>query len=93
MQKNVRSNDLAIRWGGEEFVIVLNDISYTGLLNRTEAIRYSIAIESIAGISVSVSIGATTGKTLSFKKAFKLADTALYQSKHSGRNRVTVLEA
>ncbi len=93
LQKNVRSNDLAIRWGGEEFVIVLNDISYTGLLNRTEAIRYSIAIESIAGISVSVSIGATTGKTLSFKKAFKLADTALYQSKHSGRNRVTVLEA
>ncbi len=93
IKKYVRRGDMAIRWGGEEFVIVLNDISYTGLLNRTEAIRYSIAIESIAGISVSVSIGATTGKTLSFKKAFKLADTALYQSKHSGRNRVTVLEA
>lgn len=92
LQKHVRKNDLAIRWGGEEFVIVLNDISYTGLFSRTEAIRHSICIDSIAGITVSVSIGATTGKALSFKKAFKLADTALYQSKHSGKNRVTVLE-
>ena len=92
LQKHVRNSDLAIRWGGEEFVIVLNDISYMSLLNRTEAIRHSISIDSITGLTVSVSIGATTGKGLSFKKAFKLADTALYQSKHSGRNRVTVLE-
>lgn len=92
LQKNVRSNDLAIRWGGEEFVIVLNNISYAGLLNRAKAIRHAIAIEPIAGVNVTVSIGATTGKRLSFKKAFKQADTALYQSKKSGKNRVTVME-
>lgn len=93
LQKNIRDNDFAIRWGGEEFVIVINDISYAGLLNRVEAIRYSIASELITGINVTVSIGATTGKQLSFKAAFKQADTALYQSKHSGRNRATVMES
>ncbi|MGF1807283.1 GGDEF domain-containing protein, partial [Aliivibrio sifiae] len=92
LQKNIRSHDLAIRWGGEEFVIVLNNISYEGLINRTEAIRHSIATGTIAGMKVTVSIGATVGNASSFKKALKLADTALYQSKHSGKNRVTVLE-
>ncbi len=92
LQKNVRSKDFAIRWGGEEFVIVLNNISHSGLINRTEAIRHSIAAGTIVGMKVTVSIGATTGKASSFKKALKMADTALYQSKHSGKNRVTVLE-
>ncbi len=92
LKQNLRDNDLAIRWGGEEFVIILKNISYHGLLNRTEAIRHSIAMAPIADLEVSVSIGATTGKNVSFKKAFSIADTALYQSKHSGRNRVTVLE-
>ncbi|GLR73861.1 GGDEF domain-containing protein [Aliivibrio sifiae] len=92
LQKNIRRHDLAIRWGGEEFVIVLNNISYEGLINRTEAIRHSIATGTIAGMKVTVSIGATVGNASSFKKALKLADTALYQSKHSGKNRVTVLE-
>lgn len=92
IKKHMRRDDMAIRWGGEEFIIIINNISDNELLKRTEAIRRAIYTESIAGIRVSVSIGATTGKKMSFKKAFKLADTALYQSKNSGRNRVTVLE-
>ena len=92
LKKNTRRGDIAIRWGGEEFIIILNHISDSELLRRAEAIRRSIDVKAIAGICVSVSIGATTGKEMSFKKAFKLADTALYQSKNSGRNRVTVLE-
>ncbi len=92
IKQHMRRDDMAIRWGGEEFIIVLNHISDSELLKRSEAIRRAICAEPIAEICVSVSIGATTGKKMSFKKAFKLADTALYQSKNSGRNRVTVLE-
>ncbi|AZL87000.1 diguanylate cyclase [Aliivibrio salmonicida] len=92
IKKHVRRGDMAIRWGGEEFIIVLNHISDSELLKRAEAIRRSIDVKPIARICVSVSIGATMGKKMSFKKAFKIADTALYQSKNSGRNRVTVLE-
>ncbi|MDD9177291.1 MULTISPECIES: GGDEF domain-containing protein [Aliivibrio] len=92
LQKNVRQNDVAIRWGGEEFVIVLNHISHNGLLNRIEDIRHSICRELIEGMNVTVSIGATTGHAFSFKKAFKLADKALYQAKNSGRNRAILME-
>jgi hypothetical protein len=92
IKEHMRRDDMAIRWGGEEFIIVLNHISDSELLRRGEMIRRAIYAEPIAEIRVSVSIGATTGKEMSFKKAFKIADTALYQSKNSGRNRVTVLE-
>lgn len=92
IKKHMRRDDIAIRWGGEEFIIVLNNLSDSELLKRAEAIRRTIDIKPISGICVSVSIGATTGKEMPFKKAFKIADTALYQSKNSGRNRVTVLE-
>lgn len=92
LKKHMRIGDMTIRWGGEEFITVLNHISENELLKRAEAIRNSIDVKPIAGIDVSVSIGATTGKEMPFKKALKIADTALYQSKNSGRNRVTVLE-
>ncbi|MUK41409.1 diguanylate cyclase [Aliivibrio fischeri] len=92
LRQCIRGDDLAIRWGGEEFVIVLSNVSSIDLFNRSEAIRVSVSESPIAGMNVSVSIGAAIGKKSSFKRTLKMADTALYQSKNAGRNKVTVFE-
>lgn len=81
LRQCIRGDDLAIRWGGEEFVIVLSNVSCIDLFNRSEAIRISVSESPIAGMNVSVSIGAAIGQKLSFKRTLKMADTALYQSK------------
>jgi len=92
IQKELRYNDLFARWGGEEFVILIDDN-----LQNTQKIaeKVRIAIEQqlvIESKKITISLGVTehhqddTDNTL-----FKRVDDALYQSKRSGKNRVTVL--
>ena len=89
-----RSSDIIGRWGGEEFIAVLHNV--TALKLRRSAERYRMLVEqsSFSGgnglVHVTISAGATlvapgdTPETI-----VKRADTLLYQSKAEGRNRVT----
>lgn len=91
----ITNNDLMVRWGGEEFVCVLQGEQPADL--QFEAIRTAICGEEfsskVGSISMSVSIGAVTRLNVfelyqEYQHHLKSADEALYRAKQSGRNRV-----
>lgn len=94
IKKSVRTSDLVIRFGGEEFLVLLIDIQAGTSVEIAEKIRASMEgtkIKITAGfISKNISIGICEfpHDTQSFWEAIKFADVALYKAKDSGRNRV-----
>lgn len=88
----VRKIDLAARFGGEEFVIVLQEAPLKEAVEMAERLRQAVTelvFEPIPyGISCSYGV-AQLGNGQTIEQLLKNADDALYQSKHSGRNRVT----
>lgn len=91
-----RATDLASRWGGEEFAVLLADTDRIGILNIAEQIRVNVeqaVITCANGLqtSITVSIGAH-GKIPeaedTIAEFISAADQALYTAKHNGRNRV-----
>lgn len=91
-----RSADIAARWGGEEFVVLLPDTDLLGAIAVAEYIRASVESLKIAhsgsniGI-LTVSIGVATAypsRNQAPEPLIAEADTNLYGAKHKGRNRV-----
>ena len=99
VQDSLRSFDLVARLGGEEFVVILPDVSTDMAHFIAERLRRIIADEpftaSVEGgkVSVTTSIGGTiiTDETVAIEDVLKRADDCLYQAKESGRNS-TVFE-
>ena len=92
-----RSSDMAARWGGEEFAILLPNTPLEGALTIAEQIRENLEntlvpnIGDYPSLRITVSLGAaSTIPTIesSFPKFFEQADKALYAAKAAGRNRV-----
>lgn len=95
IQATIRSIDIAFRYGGEEFVIVLSDTQLKGARKVAERIRKSIMNHechcSSKAISMTASLGVTTLQPSDTEKTlFLRADKALYQAKHTGRNCTVV---
>jgi len=91
---NVRPFDFVIRWGGEEFLVILTNIEENDARVVAEKLRSLVARSGlrVAGdiIRVTVSIGVTLarpGDTL--ETLLKRADASLYESKCAGKNRVS----
>lgn len=91
----VRTSDLVIRFGGEEFLILLQDVDADEGMLVAEKIRMAVEAHlfAIAGaeISKTVSIGVSefpNGKAKGIWESIKHADVALYKAKDQGRNRV-----
>lgn len=97
LSKAIRTTDYFGRFGGEEFIILLPDISKDELLNFSEKIR--IIVEKIRiknldveDITFTISIGATVLlKNDNLESLIKRADKAMYEAKNSGRNVVNFL--
>ncbi|KJZ41709.1 GGDEF domain-containing protein [Pseudomonas fluorescens] len=94
-----RKADLAVRYGGEEFAVLLPDTDLHGAMVIAEQIRRSVMDKNIIHSGspsgfVTVSLGCysfvPTGRD-SMEVFIERADAALYQAKHSGRNRSAVL--
>lgn len=95
LQNSVRASDLAIRYGGEEFVVLLHNASHDGTLEVANKIHtaFGTTIFDVGSgetmqktISIGVSYFPTDADTL--WKCIKLADTALYIAKTTGRNKI-----
>ena len=91
---NLRSSDVVGRWGGEEFLILLRNISAEDLVHRLNLLREAVGntVVRLGGkeISVTISFGATEprkGETPA--SLLSRIDDCLYRSKREGRNRVT----
>ncbi len=99
MQETVRESDIIIRYGGEEFLILLTDCEMEKATEVAEKIREAVEeqifrIEDISirkTLSIGVSIYPIDGE--GFWECIKHADIALYQAKHTGRNKVLRFES
>lgn len=94
LRQSVRSRDAVIRWGGEEFVILLEDCPSAAAAELAERIRVRVSQHRDTEVDeVTLSLGiATHSHTETKQQLFGRADTALYEAKRSGRNRVTVAQ-
>ncbi len=91
LKKNTREVDHVVRWGGEEFMIILPKTTLKQALIRAEAIRHSISIHEFGSIGYkTASLGvAQVHKGESIASLIERVDLSLYHAKENGRNRVS----
>jgi diguanylate cyclase (GGDEF)-like protein len=94
LQQSVRSEDVVCRYGGEEFVIILPEISQELALERADAIRKNVANlrmkyrgEALRQISISVGLAMYPTPARDSADLLRMSDQALYDAKRAGRNR------
>ena len=95
----LRGSDIACRYGGEEFVLILPDASPAEVLKKAESIRLAIGDQSflyqskpLPDISASLGIASLCDGNEDTDEMLRAADGALYAAKRSGRNKVAVAD-
>ena len=92
LEANTRTTDLAARYGGEEMLIILPEITPGQAQLAAEKIRRCIETETRerTGLKVTASLGVATsaGENITSGELVRRADEALYRAKRNGRNRV-----
>ena len=95
MQSHSRKSDFVARYGGEEFIILMPNTGSEGAMQHAERVREAIESARWPHNRVTASFGVATWQSENPNNIrngdglFACADEALYQSKNSGRNRVT----
>jgi len=96
--QNIRPKDSVMRYGGEEFSVILPNTTTDDAFHVAERILKSISGAPIAAndnkLNITISIGIACMKEVGHtdEELIKTADDALYQSKANGRNRITISE-
>lgn len=99
IQDELRNEDLLSRYGGDEFVVLLPDTNGEGARVTAERIRERIAAVALyvgaERVSIRASMGVATypDNGADFERVFDAADSAMYESKSGGKNKVTVAAA
>jgi diguanylate cyclase (GGDEF)-like protein len=97
LQRSLRKEDIACRYGGEEFVLVLPDAALENASRRAEQLREAVRRmrvshrDTLLGpITVSIGVAAFPIHGSDGASLLKAADMALYEAKKGGRDRVTL---
>ena len=95
--KQVRGEDIACRYGGDEFVLILPDASQAVTRGRAELIgehakQFHLQFDgqSLAAVTLSLGVAVFPEHGVTSAGILRAADTALYRAKHEGRDRVVV---
>lgn len=89
-----QGQDIVGRWGGEEFLVILNNTALKDAVNFAERLRLLVSEEPflfgdvVVSVSVSIGVAEIDSNDFLFEQAVKVADEALYVAKRGGRNRV-----
>jgi diguanylate cyclase (GGDEF)-like protein len=86
--KETRKIDLVVRYGGEEFLVLLTDTDIENALDFAERMRKSVEAQE----SVTISLGVASFAEWVHSKNILLekADKALYEAKRNGKNRIEI---
>jgi len=97
LRENIRPIDLACRYGGEEFVVIMPETNQQLAQSASERIRHMIAEEPFAigrgdmlNVTMSGGVATVIAPDDMLDNLLKRADEALYRAKSSGRNAVEV---
>jgi len=100
LKKCIRGSDIACRYGGEEFAIVLTDATSEGARRRAEDIREAVKRlelshggKPVGGLTVSLGVALSPYHADQATTLLRKADEALYRAKDAGRDRVVVSDA
>ena len=91
IQNQIRESDSLIRWGGEEFLVITPEIDLKNALQLAEKIRRVVdetTFETIGHITISLAV-AQKSVTENNEDFLKRVDDLLYNSKNSGRNKIS----
>lgn len=102
IRKNYRKSDLVIRYGGEEFLVVLFNSDTENSFKITERLRVAIENQVFTKDKVSVHVTVSVGICTSYiekkdesqvlEQLIEQADSAMYKSKSSGKNTITTID-
>jgi len=95
LRQSVRTSDMVIRYGGEEFLIILQDtVADDGekvaenIRLAIEALKVPVGGGTVLQKTISIGVADFPGDSATFWQAIKFADVAMYKAKETGRNRV-----
>ena len=99
MRQTIRSEDIVCRFGGEEFVVILPELSMEEALARAESLRHIVSEirlhyrgEALHDVTISIGVAMYPYNAETVEQLLWSADRALYQAKNQGRNRVILAE-
>jgi diguanylate cyclase (GGDEF)-like protein len=94
LQQERRSADVVARIGGEEFALILPETEVDGALKVAEKIRVAIATayNLKRPITISIGISIVDGTDIEAEAIIQHADSALYEAKRGGRDRISVFK-
>jgi diguanylate cyclase (GGDEF)-like protein/PAS domain S-box-containing protein len=97
LKSNIRGEDIACRYGGEEFALILPEASIEGTRQRAEQLREGVKHlevqhrgQSLGGVTLSVGVAMFPEHGTTTDDILRAADAALYQAKATGRDRVVI---
>ena len=98
IQDTVRREDVACRFGGEEFLLIMPGASMDVALDRARVLhegvkRLHLQNPSLKAITVSAGVAIFPDHGSSGKEVIQAADAALYQAKEAGRDRIVVADS
>jgi diguanylate cyclase (GGDEF)-like protein/PAS domain S-box-containing protein len=97
LQNNIRAGDIACRYGGDEFVLILPQASINDTCERAEELREGIKKLAMdfgstnqGEVTVSMGVAAYPDHGFSMDRLLSIADKALYRAKNIGRDRIAI---